>query len=727
MIKNKINNELEQPLEKPFKADLHVHTPASRDFHLKKTDKIEEEYLAILKMAKRQKVSILGITDHCSIDGYIKFLRIKQGLDNELHADVPPEQKKSIEKKIKLFENIFIIPGVELKTRDGVEYIILFDPDNPVKRIQSFISNLDFDMSHDIVETPSTDLTKRAKKFGGINIAAHVDSDKGVYNTTISNPTMRMSLFKDPSLDGMHFNSSVTRDKIESYLQDPHYRREDTLTFIKCSDFHNRPGEKVGKEAAYFKLSKRNFPELVKAFQNPIERVSSPATFDINRILDTLLSKENKLCIESLGNSTKTQFLQYASAYSNSDGGYILIGISDKKNIKGIEETNIPSVLKCLVKFLMNELDPRLFPLPDVTPYTYGQKIVFSIFFPRYDDSIVLVKSEHSAYELRQNKPVVASSAAIMNIVIQKVRLECLTHLESNRSLKEKLVSDIKGIEDSLIIYPLFKKVVMDGRSLLYFDHNPSIVPPSDLTVGFKRKTSQYPNGNPTGTTLILEHTKPRYEDIILRYSAATYRGKNISGTKEENSFEKGCMVLYGGAVHVLNHSVRRVIPTLEVGEFAVIVKVRSSLQKTWPTEYIMAFLKSSPFLWYAWEKYREFNLVKRQTFLDLRIPSVDKGTRFRIATLVRDLCEYEKSYLRAANKIEKEQSKRISKEQKKELHEKIRNLTDSCNSKIAETSSKIDKLLYEKLNINEEEQEIIKGTLERQDLYVTGSSTRKQ
>ena len=112
---------------------------------------------------------------------------------------------------------------------------------------------------------------------------------------------------------------------------------------------------------------------------------------------------------------------------------------------------------------------------------------------------------------------------------------------------------------------------------------------------------------------------------------------------------------------------------------------------------------------------------------LDLRIPSVDKGTRFRIATLVRDLCEYEKSYLRAANKIEKEQSKRISKEQKKELHEKIRNLTDSCNSKIAETSSKIDKLLYEKLNINEEEQEIIKGTLERQDLYVTGSSTRKQ
>lgn len=337
------------------------------------------------------------------------------------------------------------------------------------------------------------------------------------------------------------------------------------------------------------------------------------------------------------------------------------------------------------------------------------------------------MKSEHRAYELRQNKPVVASSAAIMNIVIQKVKSECLTHLESNRSLKDKLVSDIKGIEDSLIIYPLFKKVVTDGTSLQYFDHKPSIVAPSDLTAGFKKKISQYPNGNPTGTTLILENAIPRYKDVILRYSAPTYRSKNISGTKEENSWKKGCMVLYGGAAHVLNHSVRKIIPTLKAEAFAIVVKVEPSLQKTWPVEYIVAFLKSSPFLWYAWEKYGEFNLVKRRTFLDLKIPSVDKETRFHIAILVRNLCKYEKSYLGAINKVEKELSKKISEKQKKGLAEKRENLTNNCNNEISKTSLEIDKLLYEKLNINEEEQEIIQDALKRLDLYVTGSSTKKQ
>lgn len=725
MIKSEIIDKLKQPLEKPFKADLHVHTPASSDFHLRKTN--EEEYFAILKMAKREKVSILGITDHYSIDGYIKLREIKERLDNELHVAVSPEEKKSIEKKMKLFENVFIVPGVELKTQDGVEYIILFDPENPVKRIQSFLSNLDIDISHDFLKIQSTDLTKRTKKFGCINIAAHVDSNNGVYNVTENNPTMRMLLFKDPNLDGMHFKSSVTRDKIKSLLKIPRYQRENLLTFIKCSDFHNRSGEKIGKEAVYLKLDKPTFLELLKAFQNPIERVSSPETFNDKKILNTLLSKKNKLCIESLDNSTKDKFLQYVSAYSNTDGGYILIGVSEKGNTKGIDKSNVQSVMKYLFTFLKDELDPALlfFP-PSIMLYPYGEKFILSIFFPRYSDSIVMVKFENNAYGLRENKPIIASSATIMDIAIEKVKSECLTHLESNRSLKDKLVSDIKGIEDSLIIYPLFKKVVIDGTPFQYFVDKPSIVAPSDLTAGFKKKISQYPNGNPTGTTLILENAIPRYKDVILRYSAPTYRIKNISSTREEKSWQKSCLILYGGAAHILNHSVKKTIPTPEAEEFAIVVKVKSSLQKTWPVEYIVAFLKSSPFLWYIWEKYGEFNLVKRQTFLDLKIPSLDKEARLHIATLVRELCGCEKSYLGKANKLEKELSKKISEKQKKGLAEKRKNLTDNCNNEISKTSLEIDKLLYEKLNISEEEQGIILSTLKRQGLCVTEDNTKK-
>lgn len=720
-MKGKIGGEL-----KIFKADLHVHTPASSDFE-RKTHNIEEEYFAILKMAKRNKIHILGITDHGSIDGYLRFLKMKEELDNELLATVLPKEMKSIERKIGLFENVLIVPGIELKTRYGPHYVILFDPEKPVNSIRSFLDSLDSNLKDDALTIQGTELTKRAKRFGCINIAAHVDSNGGIYNISKNSSPMRKILFKDPNLDGMHFVSQVCGDEIKSLFQDPYYRRQDTLAFIKCSDFHNRPGEEVGKKAAYFKLDKPSFLELVEAFQNPIERVSSPGKFDINRILQTLLSKKNRLCIEILDKSTKTQFLQYASAYSNSDGGYILVGISNKENIKGIEKENISSVRKCLLNFLTKELDPVLLPFPDVIEYEWEQKIVLTIFFPRYDNSIVLLKSGHNAYELKQNEPVAASSAAIMNIVIQKVRSECLIHLEHNRNLVEKLTSDIRGIEDSLTIYPIFNKILRDGPSLRYLVRETSVVPPSELTMGFKKKTSLYMNGNPTGATIILDNTKPRQKDIILRYSAPAYRGKNISGTKKENSFEKGCIVLYGGATHLLNHSVKKIIPTVEAGELAIIVEVSSSLQKHFPVEYIVAFLKSSPFLWYAWEKYGEFNLVKGERFLDLRIPLVNKETQLRIVSLVQDVCRNEKNYLKEFNKIEKELPKRIGEKQKEELIGKRSNLILSCNSEIDKTSLEIDNLFYEELNINEEEQKIIQDTLGRQDLYVAGSSTKKQ
>jgi len=726
MAKSEITDRLKQSLKKPFKADLHVHTPASSDFNLRKPNDIEEEYLAILKMARREKVSILGITDHYSINGYIKLHEIKEKLDNKFRTTMSSKEEKLIEKKIKLFESLFIIPGVELKTRDGVEYIILFDPENPVKRIQSFLRSLDLDRSRDFLKIQSTDLTKRTKKFGCINIAAHADSNNGVYNVTENNPTLRILLFKDPNLDGMHFKSSVTRDKIKSLLKTPQYRRENLLTFIKCSDFHNRPGEKIGKEATYLKLNEPTFSELIEAFRNPVERISSPETFDTKKILNTLLLEENKLCIERLDNGTKAKFLQYVSAYSNSDGGYILIGVSEKRNIKGIDKSNVQSVVKYLVTILRDELDPRFPPPFSVIPYPYGEKLILSIFFPRYNDSIVMVKPENNAYELRENKPIVASSAAIMDIVMQKVKSECLTHLERYRILKNKIASDIKGIEDSLIVYPLLKKIARDGKPLRFLVDKLYGVPPSDLTVKLKKKILLYPNGNSTGTIVILGNVVPRYEYACLRYSTPTYRIKNISGADSEEETTKGCIVLCGGAVYILTHSVKKIILPSETGEFSIITEVASSLQKTWPVEYIVAFLKSSPFLWYIWEKYGEFNLVKKQTFLDLKIPSLDKEARFHIVTLVRELCKYEKSYLGVINKLEKERSKRVSENQEEELKKKINDLTNDCNSKIGKTSLEIDDVFYEKLYINEGEQEIIQDALKRLDLYVTGDSTEK-
>jgi len=377
---------------------------------------------------------------------------------------------------------------------------------------------------------------------------------------------------------------------------------------------------------------------------------------------------------------------------------------------------------------LNKELDPSiLFILPPrIIRYPYGEKYVLSIHFPRYDDSIVLVKSERRAYKLRDNKPIAASSATIMQMAVERVKRECLTHLESNRSLKNKITSEIKGIEDSVIVYPILRKIIRDGIPLHYITQDQFVVSPSDLTAKLKEKTLRYPNGNPTGAIVILENAVPRYEYTCLRYSAPTYRIKNISRTKKEREIIKGCMVLCGGAVHIITHSVRKIVSCSKTGEPVLIAKVASSLKKNWPVEYIAAFLKSSPFLWYIWEKCGEFNLVKRQIFLDLKIPFLGNETQLSIVTLVQELCEREKDYLREVNGLQREQLKKLAEKQRSELHDKIERLTNNCNDEINKISQKINKILYEKLNINEEEQGIILSTLKRLGLYVTESKTEK-
>ena len=93
-----------------FKIDLHIHTPSSSCYKGKKDD---EEYLKILETAKKNDLLVIAITDHNSIEGYKKFLCIKEALaakrdsyqeitdSKEVHSKII-----DIKRKLSLFSNI---------------------------------------------------------------------------------------------------------------------------------------------------------------------------------------------------------------------------------------------------------------------------------------------------------------------------------------------------------------------------------------------------------------------------------------------------------------------------------------------------------------------------------------------------------------------------------------------------------------------------------------------
>lgn len=53
-----------------FRADLHIHTPASEDYA-----EPEITYLDILQEAERRELDIIAFTDHNTVHGYEQFHR----------------------------------------------------------------------------------------------------------------------------------------------------------------------------------------------------------------------------------------------------------------------------------------------------------------------------------------------------------------------------------------------------------------------------------------------------------------------------------------------------------------------------------------------------------------------------------------------------------------------------------------------------------------------------
>lgn len=113
-----------------YKMDLHIHTPASKCY---KGSKNDEEYFEILRYAHKQNLDIIAFTDHNSIAGYNRILQLKEELINK--RKYLSEYESSISQlgnvirecddKLALFDDIYIIPGVEITLNPGVHILVL--------------------------------------------------------------------------------------------------------------------------------------------------------------------------------------------------------------------------------------------------------------------------------------------------------------------------------------------------------------------------------------------------------------------------------------------------------------------------------------------------------------------------------------------------------------------------------------------------------------------------
>ena len=92
-----------------FRADLHLHTPASEDYA-----EPEVSYLDILQEAERRELEIIAFTDHNTVHGYERFQREIEFLKTlERGGRLTDEEQLRLAEYRRLMARINILPGFE--------------------------------------------------------------------------------------------------------------------------------------------------------------------------------------------------------------------------------------------------------------------------------------------------------------------------------------------------------------------------------------------------------------------------------------------------------------------------------------------------------------------------------------------------------------------------------------------------------------------------------------
>jgi len=177
-----------------FKADLHIHSPASRDFEDKKASPED-----LVKAALSKGLEIIAVTDHNSAEWV--------------------DQVRAVAKRTALR----VFPGVEVST-PTCHILAIFDRDAPKSRLDDFLSGVGIASEkrgkEDAVSEPAEDVLTKIAKLGGIAVAAHANSTNGLLQGGTGQ--YRIKLYHMEELAALEFRKErdvqeFTQGKISGY------------------------------------------------------------------------------------------------------------------------------------------------------------------------------------------------------------------------------------------------------------------------------------------------------------------------------------------------------------------------------------------------------------------------------------------------------------------------------------------------------------------------------
>lgn len=689
-----------------FKADLHIHTPASKCYKGNKDDK---EYIRILEKASEKGLNIIAITDHNSIDGYKKLIEQKEKIISEINAyekiDDSAEAKKIIkenEKTLKLFNSTLILPGVEFEVNNGIHMLVVFNPKTEISTIIEFLKKGGFDedsfgKENDVFSNWSLfNFYEKVREYDCLIFDAHTDSDKGIYNTLEGTP--RIHAFTDNALVGICYKSEKQKNCIKNLFLDPKYKRTSPIAFLKSSDAHKT--DEIGKDKTFFRIDKLDWQSFKTAFLNPDECVftSNPK---IQTIINNISSTGRCAYIPSICENHIEEFAKCICGLSNADGGYIIVGADNKDVVNGIEIKG-ENAVQGLTEFI-NKTIAKIGGLhPSINSYPLKDDYIIFIIKIDKGEQLIDIDKNGEVYYFRNGKVDKLNAVQIQQILSQRIEAKYQLQISKELSFVRKHIS---AIETYLKSQPILSAYSKNSSSISEYISDLNLIEPTKLTPEQKQILNEHykqrENGCLKGGLIYIKNeTSPRLKNAYLRITPPKFNLKNIK--KVSNG--KCLYVIPGGAVFYSESELN-----YYNGDDMPILKIDVSDQ--YPMKFLCAFLKSSFFLWYVKNKFGDFDFFPSDIFNCIDIPILhlknpeDKKLIENIENNVDEIIKLEKKFLSIDWKVL--------------TGEQANNEVNKHNGKTSEIFMNIDNLIFNLLKIGKEEICVIKENLKANGIYM--------
>ncbi len=361
-----------------YKVDLHVHSPASRDY-----EEPHVTYLDWLRKVVEKGIEIVAITDHNTVAGIGAIRRELEWLArlNE-QGRLSPEEQQRFDEWRALSNQVVVLPGFEFTATFGFHILGIFPPDTSIRHLEHVLLDLKVPtakLDEGSTETGATTDVLGAYRIihdaGGLVIAAHANSTHGVAmrNFPFGGQT-KIAYTQDPYLDALEVTDL---DRIG----------HSTMRFFNGTkaEYPRRMHCLQGSDAHRLTVDPRN-PKRLGIGERPTELMLDEPTFEnigavlrskqydrvrpaqpADRIFDPLdvVREEGPTLVQSFHETATERGGKLAAivadlcAFANTAGGAVYVGCKPGKGkIKGL--TDAAQTEKELRAAVEERFSPRL-------------------------------------------------------------------------------------------------------------------------------------------------------------------------------------------------------------------------------------------------------------------------------------------------------------------------------------------------------------------------------